>query len=53
MKNAKIYIIYIIVVVVLSYAITFGMRIWQHNSRFKALKPLLEKRACHRKMAGS
>ena len=43
MKNAKIYIIYFIVVLVLSYAFTYGMRIWQHNSRFKDVKPFLNK----------
>ena len=43
MKNAKIYIIYIVVVVALSYAITYGMRIWQHGSRFKDVKPFLER----------
>ncbi len=42
MKNAKIYIIYIVVVLVLSYAFTYAMRIWQYKGGFDNARPFLE-----------
>lgn len=40
-SDMKAYIVYGIIIVALSYAFTYGMRIWDHNKRFKNVETAL------------